>query len=139
MSDILVVENDKTHRIVIEQIITDLGWNVHSVDNGQSALNEISKNPSQYALVIMDWEMPGLDGLATVRQLRNQQMEYGWPYIPVIAFTGNNSPGDKEKCREAGMDDYLSKEIFQPLVKRYYLTDKITYWLDVATKKKKEQ
>lgn len=125
---ILVAEDNGTHRAMTHDILLEMGFDVTSVDNGYTAISKIAANPHEFALVIMDWEMPQMNGLDAVRAMRVHQEKDGWPHIPVIAFTGNKRPGDQEKCIAAGMDDYVPKEIFMPKW-RTVLNDKLKQWL----------
>lgn len=125
---ILIVEDDRTHRHITHEILEDLGFEVTITDNGYSALDKIENHPQKYNLVILDWEMPKMNGLETVRKIRAQQIENRWPHIPVIAFTANKNNGDHEQCLAAGMDDYLPKEIFLPKWKNL-LNAKIHEWI----------
>ena len=126
---ILLVEDNGTHRAVAQEILHELGYKVTALDNAYAALASVSADPHQYALILMDWEMPEMSGLDAVKNIRAGQVEKGWPHIPVIAFTGNNREGDKEKCLAAGMDDYMAKEVFMP---KWHstLSKKLSQWLD---------
>lgn len=125
---ILLVEDNSMHRSLGHKILVELGYNVTSVDNAFAALSKLADNPRRYALVIMDVEMPEMNGLEAVRSIRAHQEKDGWPHIPVVAFTGNKQPGDKEACLAAGMDDYMAKEIFMPKW-RESLSEKLDLWL----------
>jgi len=125
---ILIVEDDLTHRGLTEEILLSMGLKVTSVDNGFAALDKLDLDPNAIDLVIMDWEMPEMDGLETVRNIRQRQMKNGWPHIPVLAFTSNKRDGDEEKCLAAGMDDYLPKEIWLPKWQPLLL-EKLEKWL----------
>lgn len=127
---ILIVEDEQVHRILMEGILSDLGLTVTPVDNGFAALDKLESNPEAFDLIIMDWEMPDIDGLETVREIRSRQVKNGWAHIPVLAFTANKRDGDMKKCLAAGMDDYLPKEIFLP---KWNLTllEKLEKWLAV--------
>lgn len=125
---ILLVEDDGTHRAMAYEILTEMGYQVDAVDNGYAALSKISSDPEKFTLIIMDWEMPEMDGLEAARAIRKHQEEDNWPYIPIIAFTANKREGDEEKCLAAGMDDYMAKEVFMPKW-RLILDEKINTWL----------
>ncbi len=125
---ILIVEDEQTHRTLTEKILRDLGLQVTPVDNGFAALDKLDVTPEAFDLIIMDWEMPEMDGLETVRKIRARQIKNSWAHIPVIAFTANKRDGDMEQCLAAGMDDYLSKEIFLPKW-RIILLEKLEKWL----------
>ena len=126
---VLIVEDEQTHRALMEEILLDMGLKVTVADNGFTALEKLRISPEAFDMVILDWEMPEMDGLETVRKIRERQVEEGWPHIPVLAFTANKRDGDAEKCLAAGMDDYLSKEIFLPKW-RAALIEKLKNWLD---------
>ncbi|MEM7650811.1 MAG: response regulator [Pseudomonadota bacterium] len=129
MNHVLIVEDDRTHRAMTQEILTDLGFKVTTADNGFTALSKISSNPQGFACILMDWEMPEMDGLETVRSIRANQVEDGWPYIPIIAFTSNKQPGDEEQCLAAGMDGYLSKDLFFPKWRKE-LQQKLSGWIE---------
>ena len=107
---ILIVDDDRTHRALLGEIIKEQGFKVTAVDNARSGLNKLAKAPQKFALVIMDLEMPGFDGLQAVAGLLVQECEERRPRIPVIAFTAHTEAEDRLQCFEAGMDDYMSKD-----------------------------
>lgn len=106
-SKILIVEDDLTQRKLLEFICEKLEMTYVSVSSGQSALQYLEEDSAQFRLILMDWQMPAMDGLACTRAIREK--EEGDSRIPIIAVTANAMVGDKEKCLNAGMDDYLSK------------------------------
>lgn len=134
---ILVVEDDHTHLALTEQILSSLGLRITSVDNGFAALDKLAVAPDAFDLIIMDWELPEMDGLEAVRKIRNKQVSDNWPHIPVIAFTSNKRDGDMKKCLAAGMDDYLPKEIWLPKWQAILL-EKLEKWLGADSKAKLE-
>lgn len=106
---LLIAEDNQINTEVALGILADAGYaNVVTVENGQQALELLRREA--FDLVLMDCQMPVLDGYETTRQIRGgatgQQSE-----IPVIAMTANALPGDRERCLEAGMSDYLPKPI----------------------------
>ena len=82
-------------------------YEIDMVASGREVLEFLSRRA--YDLVLMDCQMPELDGYETTRMLRAREKASGKSRIPVIALTGNAMQGDREKCLEAGMDDYLAK------------------------------
>jgi len=117
---ILVVEDNIVNQEVAMGMLEMLGFRVNVADNGQEGINELQTE--NYDLVLMDCQMPVLDGYAATQQIR--QMESDLKSIPIIALTANAMTGDAEKCLNAGMDDYLSKP-FEPEA----LEEKINRWL----------
>lgn len=110
---ILVVEDDRTHRALMEKILKDCDFQAISAENGIIALSKIDAG-QHFDLIIMDWDMPEMDGLETVKEIRKREVRSGEARIPVIAFTSNRDPGDREQCLAAGMDAYLPKDVWMP-------------------------
>ena len=104
-TSIMVVEDDPINMMLINEVLTKMGFNVIKANNGKKAL-EILPGVDP-ALIFMDVNMPEMDGYATTRLIR--QMPEPWCSLPVIALTADAMVGDKERCLEAGMDDYISK------------------------------
>ena len=111
---VLVVDDQHTHRMMLGAILMGFGLDVVSVDSGALAIDRLTLEPKSFDLVILDWEMPGMNGLETIKEIRSLQVSNDWKHIPVLAFTSNQRDGDMEKCMAAGMDDYLPKESFLP-------------------------
>lgn len=111
---VLVVDDQHTHRMMLGAILMGLGLDVVSVDSGALAIDRLTLEPKSFDLVILDWEMPGMNGLETIKEIRSLQVSNDWKHIPVLAFTSNQRDGDMEKCMSAGMDDYLPKESLLP-------------------------
>ena len=104
-SSVLVVEDNKVNQLLIKHILTDLNIISEIVSNGQEALNILERR--SFDLVLMDIQMPVLDGYATVKVMRkNSALQ-----IPVIAMTAYAMPGEKEKCFTAGMNGYIAKPV----------------------------
>jgi CheY-like chemotaxis protein len=102
---IMVVEDDPINMMLINEVLTKMGFEVLKADNGKRALEILPQH--RPALIFMDVNMPEMDGYATTRLIR--KMPEPWCGIPVIALTADAMIGDKERCIEAGMDDYVSK------------------------------
>lgn len=120
---ILVVEDNPVNQEVALGMLEKFGFRAEAVDNGQEGLDRISQG--DITLVLMDCQMPVLDGYAATGQLRNREAQSGEHRMPVIALTANAMQGDTDKCLAAGMDDYLAKP-FDPAV----LEEKLLSWLD---------
>ncbi len=107
---VLVVEDNEINQLVAMGMLESLGYDVHTADNGLLALEALEE--TVYDLILMDCQMPEMDGYEATRRIRaheNRKVSS----IPIIALTANAMSGDAEKCIAAGMDDYLSKP-FEP-------------------------
>jgi len=103
---LLLVEDNEVNQEVAHQILSDAGIRVDIAGNGAIALAKIAENA--YDGVLMDCQMPVMDGYQATRKLR-QDARYS--NLPVIAMTANAMVGDKEKCLDAGMNDFIAKPI----------------------------
>jgi len=101
---VLVAEDDRVNQTIIRHILERLGLEVTVVDNGQGVLDRIETEP--YDLVLMDIQMPIMNGYEATRRLRER-----YKAIPIIALTAHAMKGERERCLEAGCDDYLTKPI----------------------------
>jgi CheY-like chemotaxis protein/HPt (histidine-containing phosphotransfer) domain-containing protein len=106
---ILLAEDNITNQQVALGILKKMGLNAEAVANGAEALKALETIP--YDLVLMDVQMPEMDGYEATRQIRNPQSAVINHGIPVIAMTAHAMQGDRERCLEAGMNDYLSKPV----------------------------
>lgn len=106
---VLVAEDNLTNQILMKVILEQLGLNVDFVETGQEVLDYCRKNTPD--LILMDINMPLMDGLTAYRILKEQRLSVNKPYIPVVALTANAVKGDKDVYLSAGMDDYLSKPL----------------------------
>ncbi len=106
---ILAVDDHPINQTFAKKLLKKLGFShVDLAENGQQALDMIAAN--SYDIVLMDCQMPELDGYQATTLLREREQKTG-EHLPVVALTANAMIGDKEKCLKAGMDDYLSKPI----------------------------
>lgn len=106
---ILLAEDNVTNQQVAVGVLEKLGLTVDVAVNGKEALEALAHN--DYGLVLMDVQMPVMDGLEATRRLRSGESAVRDPAIPVIAMTAHVMRGDQEICLSAGMDDYVSKPI----------------------------
>ena len=107
---VLVVEDNPTNQLVIEGLLRTLGVTVDIAGNGVEAISAL-QSMTIHDLVFMDCQMPVLDGYEATQKIRSEKLGIINTNIPIIAMTANAMAGDREKCLEAGMDDYLSKPI----------------------------
>ncbi|WP_160115455.1 ATP-binding protein [Marinobacterium lutimaris] len=110
---VLLVEDNKVNRVLAVALLKRLGCLVTTAENGLEALEILRSQPSEqlFHLVLMDCQMPVMDGYETTRNIRIGQAGDDYRTVPIIAMTANSMKGDAEKCFAAGMDDYLSKPL----------------------------
>ncbi len=107
---VLVAEDNRVNALFIKALLGKLGLHVTVVDDGQQALDAITQG-SAPDLVLMDLQMPKMDGLTATRQIRQWEMGRAQPRIPIIALTADAFEEARQNCLAAGMDDFLSKPI----------------------------
>lgn len=110
---VLLVEDHENNQRVALARLRHLGYAAHVVENGLEAVNAVRQATNLYALILMDWQMPVMDGIEATRHIR-QLEEKTHHHIPIVGMTANAMKGDREKCLAAGMDDYMSKPISLP-------------------------
>ncbi len=118
---ILVAEDTPVNQQVAIRMLEKSGFRPHIAANGRKALQALTEG--SYAAVLMDCQMPELDGYETTREIRRREHDTG-QHIPIIAMTANSMQGERERCLAAGMDDYLSKPL-----RKQALNDALTRWI----------
>ncbi|MFQ5749923.1 MAG: response regulator, partial [Planctomycetota bacterium] len=111
---VLLAEDNPVNQKVARRILEKFGYEVDVAADGNEVLDLLGRNP--YDLVLMDCQMPHRDGFETTREIRRREKrktKASGPKLPIVAMTANALQGDRERCLEAGMDDYLSKP-FKP-------------------------
>lgn len=108
--EILVAEDQLINRKVITQFLERKGYKVRNAENGKEAVALFSENPHNFFMILMDVQMPVMDGLEATRLIRKIEEQLK-THIPIIAMTAHAMKGDKEKCLAVGMDHYLSKPV----------------------------
>jgi two-component system, sensor histidine kinase len=109
---ILVVEDNHVNQKVVTAVLLKRGFAIELANDGREALNKLEKSAT-FDLVLMDVQMPVMDGLEATRLIRKEQR---WKELPIIAMTAHAMNGDKERCLEAGMNGYISKPVHPSLL-----------------------
>jgi CheY-like chemotaxis protein len=104
---ILLVEDNEANTLVATSILENLGYSCLTAASGKQAIDLLVTNDVD--LILMDIQMPEMDGFATTRFIRERERLYNKDRLPIIGVTAHTLVGDRDKCIEAGMDDYLSK------------------------------
>ncbi|MEQ8826459.1 MAG: response regulator, partial [Parvibaculum sp.] len=120
--DILVAEDNEVNQILFTQILAATGYSFQIAGNGAQAVRlQAERSPR---LILMDVSMPEMNGLEATGHIREHEEATGSPRTPIIGVTAHAIKGDREKCIDAGMDDYLSKPVSPDA-----LTEKVNAWL----------
>jgi signal transduction histidine kinase/CheY-like chemotaxis protein len=107
-ASVLLVEDEPISRVLIETLLNQVGLQVGSAENGRQAVTAALSG--RYRAVLMDVQMPGMDGLEATRAIRTHEKAQGG-HLPIIALTAHAMQGDRDRCLQAGMDDYLAKPL----------------------------
>jgi len=134
---ILLVDDVMVNQLIGATLLKEYDCIVDVAENGIEALGALNKpsrnnsssssTSSPYQLILMDCQMPEMDGYEATRQIRASAGGSQYAQIPIIAMTANAMKGDKEHCLEAGMNDYISKPIDPDT-----LIEKVKYWLNCS-------
>jgi len=106
---ILIVDDDFLNQRVMANLLKRKGWTSAAARSGNECL-EITTAES-FDLVLLDIQMPEMDGFTTAQRLRQQETERGAPRTPIVALTALREPDTRERCLECGMDDHLTKPV----------------------------
>ena len=105
---ILVAEDNPVNQLVITRILETLGFDVHVVIDGSKAVEALSE---RYDLVLMDCQMPRMDGFEAAHLIRAGGPGISDPRVPIVALTASAIEGGRERCLAAGMDDFVAKPV----------------------------
>jgi signal transduction histidine kinase/DNA-binding response OmpR family regulator/HPt (histidine-containing phosphotransfer) domain-containing protein len=119
---VLVVEDNPVNQAVVKKMLEKAGLSPITANDGMEAMEAMQQE--QFDVVLMDCQMPRMDGYEATEAIRNREATHGLMRTPVIAMTANAMAGDREKCLAVGMDDYLSKP-----VKPAQLENMLRQWL----------
>jgi signal transduction histidine kinase/ActR/RegA family two-component response regulator len=108
---VLLVEDNSINQLIISSLLNQLKIEPHLANNGEEAIDFIQQHHNQLDVVLMDCEMPILDGLEATRKIRDWEKNHQQAPIPIIALTAHALPEYKERCLAVGMTDYLSKPL----------------------------
>ena len=124
---VLLAEDNFTNQQVALGLLAKLGLSADAVADGHEVLKAVEAIP--YAVILMDCQMPNMDGYEATRCIRQKEASVPARHIPIIAMTANAMLGDREKCLEAGMDDYIPKPVsfraLQEALYKWLMPDKI--------------
>ena len=120
---ILLAEDNPINQKLAMAMLGKAGYLVTLAENGHQAVEMYCREPHNFDIILMDVQMPEMDGLEATRQIRGK----GFTAVPVVAMTANSMTGDREECLAAGMNDYISKPI-----KRETVFQVLDRWLYVA-------
>jgi polar amino acid transport system substrate-binding protein len=133
---ILLVEDNQVNQLVVQGMLNNAGLNCDVAGNGLEAIASLRESPtsSPYDLLLMDCQMPELDGYQTTEKIRSGKAGEHYRDVTIIAMTANAMVGDRQKCLNVGMNDYLTKPINEQK-----LQDTLEQWLAPAFASKKTQ
>jgi CheY-like chemotaxis protein len=111
-TNILLAEDNPVNQKIATIILTKSGCHVDKALDGAKAVEKLTQSPKKYHVIFMDMFMPEMDGLEATKVIRKK----GFKDIPIIAMTARTKEKDKEKCLDAGMDDFITKPIYQEAI-----------------------
>lgn len=108
---LLIIDDNEVNLEVCAMIVEDIGFDSHCCGSGRDALAFFKENYERIDAVLLDCQMPEMDGYEVCGKIRALEEKFGWGKTPVVAVTANALDGDKERCLAAGMDEYVPKPI----------------------------
>lgn len=123
---VLVVEDNRVNQMVISGMLQKLGLSSVITNNGKEALGALSGH-GHFDIVLMDCQMPEMDGYEATHRIRNGEAGEQVQNIPILAMTANAMDGDRQACKAAGMNDFLTKPLNRSLLK-----DKLITWSELS-------
>lgn len=130
---VLVVEDNLTNRIVIDAMLKKMGIATVTAENGEEALGRVMAEADRIDVILMDVQMPVLDGYQATGSIRDWEQAQQRTPLPIIALTADAFPEDRARCLAAGMDDYLSKPVHVNV-----LADTLKKWLKADSRRSAE-
>jgi len=106
---LLLVEDDKTNQKLMVLQLSDLGFSVRAASSGLEAVE--ATNGLRFDIILMDCEMPDVNGFEAVKVIRKKEIEKGLLPVPIIALTGHSSEDIRELCLRGGMNDFITKPV----------------------------
>ncbi len=115
-SRILIAEDNRANQHVVKGMLESLAYEAHVVENGEEVLESLEN--THYDLILMDCQMPLMDGYQATHLVREREKRKNLPRMPIVALTAHAMEGDREQCLNVGMDDYLSKPFVRDQLRR---------------------
>ena len=112
---VLLVEDNKVNQMIVTSMLKQLGCLVDTASNGLEAVSMADRKA--YAIIFMDCQMPVMDGYEAAARIRAAEKEHGLAATPIVALTAGNDQDDREKCLQAGMNEYLPKPVSLDVVR----------------------
>ena len=124
LAQVLLVEDNPVNQKLAKIMLTKAGYQVGVANNGREAVEKYTASPDKFDLIFMDVQMPEMDGIEATKVIRATEFNK----IPIVAMTAHAMKGDREKCLEAGMDDYVSKpikrEVVFEMIEKWFISKK---------------
>ena len=119
---VLIVEDNKVNQTIVNKMCEKFGLASHAVEHGAECLQHLNEQPDHYDLILMDCQMPVMDGYTATGRIRELERAEGKSGLPIIALTAHAMKGDRERCLNAGMSDYATKPFNQAILQKIIQT-----------------